>query len=163
MEQGMIQAQAAGHAQIVSLFADLADDPMPAPVQQDVADRTWTMAAFLVGAIARDLLGDPQATERALRRALALARPDQVLVPFLSRPRTPARGLAALTRGETRVLQYLPTNLSTPEIAEELFLSVNTVKTHQRHLYQKLGARSRTQAVRQARAFGLLSSPSGRR
>jgi regulatory LuxR family protein len=41
-------------------------------------------------------------------------------------------------------------------------LSVNTVKTHQRHLYQKLGARSRTQAVGQARALGLLaSSPRG--
>jgi DNA-binding CsgD family transcriptional regulator len=62
----------------------------------------------------------------------------------------------ALTLGEARVLRYLPTNLSAPEIARELHVSVNTVKTHQRHLYQKLGARSRTQAVEQARALGLL-------
>jgi DNA-binding CsgD family transcriptional regulator len=42
---------------------------------------------------------------------------------------------AALTDGETRVLHYLPTNLSAREIAGELYLSVNTVKTQQ-HLYQ---------------------------
>ena len=52
-----------------------------------------------------------------------------------------------LTHGETRVLRYLPTNLTAREIAGELYLSVNTVKTNQRHLYQKLGARSRTPAV----------------
>ena len=46
----------------------------------------------------------------------------------------------ALTRSEARVLHYLPTNLSTREIARELCLSTNTVKTHQRHLYQKFGA-----------------------
>jgi MFS transporter, DHA2 family, methylenomycin A resistance protein len=63
-----------------------------------------------------------------------------------------------LTHGETRVLRYLPTNLTAREIAGELCLSVNTVKTHQRHLYQKLGAHSRTQAVGQARALGLLAS-----
>jgi Bacterial regulatory proteins, luxR family len=57
----------------------------------------------------------------------------------------------------------LDTNLSAREIAGELCLSVNTVKTHQRHLYQKLGARSRTQAVEQARALGLLASFSRRR
>jgi DNA-binding CsgD family transcriptional regulator len=68
---------------------------------------------------------------------------------------------AALTHGEIRVLRYLPTNLSTKEIAGELYLSVNTIKTHQRHLYQKLGARSRSQAVDQARALGLLA-PSSR-
>jgi LuxR family transcriptional regulator, maltose regulon positive regulatory protein len=63
----------------------------------------------------------------------------------------------ALTHGETRVLHYLPTNLSAREIAGELYLSVNTVKTHQRHLYQKLGVSSRSQAVGRARALGLLA------
>ena len=38
------------------------------------------------------------------------------------------------------MLRYLQTNLSAREIAGELSISVNTVKTHQRHLYQKLGA-----------------------
>jgi LuxR family transcriptional regulator, maltose regulon positive regulatory protein len=70
------------------------------------------------------------------------------------RPEAPA-----LTHGESRVLHYLPTNLSAREIAGELYLSVNTIKTHQRHLYQKLGARNRSQAVDQARALGLLAPP----
>ena len=69
----------------------------------------------------------------------------------------------ALTHGQIRVLHYLPTNLSAREIAGELYVSVNTVKTHQRHLYQKLSVRSRSQAVERARAFGLLAPSSRRR
>ena len=72
-------------------------------------------------------------------------------------PGEPALPCEALTRSEVRVLRYLPTNLSTREIAAELYLSMNTVKTHQRHLYQKLGASSRTEAIEQARALGLLA------
>jgi ATP/maltotriose-dependent transcriptional regulator MalT len=63
-----------------------------------------------------------------------------------------------LTEGETRVLRYLPTHLHGTEIAAELHLSANTVKTHLRHLYQKLGAHSRREAVERARVFGLLAS-----
>jgi DNA-binding CsgD family transcriptional regulator len=63
-----------------------------------------------------------------------------------------------LTEGETRVLHYLPTHLRATEIAGELHLSSNTIKTHLRHLYQKLGAHSRREAVERARAFGLLAS-----
>jgi len=62
-----------------------------------------------------------------------------------------------LSQGEIRVLRYLPTNLSTPEIARELSLSVNTVRTHIRHVCGKLGAHGRTQAVTQARVLGLLA------
>jgi LuxR family transcriptional regulator, maltose regulon positive regulatory protein len=67
-----------------------------------------------------------------------------------------------LSQAEVRVLRYLPTKLSAPEIADELYLSVNTVKTHMRHLYDKLGAHRRHEAVEQARALGLLA-PSPRR
>jgi LuxR family maltose regulon positive regulatory protein len=66
-----------------------------------------------------------------------------------------------LSQGETRVLRYLPTNLSAPEIARELSVSVNTVRTHIRHVCGKLGAHGRTEAVTQARALGLLA-PSAR-
>ena len=117
------------------------------PVLDDVeAYRIWVAAAFLLGAIARDTLADPDAAGRIGRVC-----------------NTYARHLGALTHGETRVLNYLPTNLSAREIAGELYLSVNTVRTHQRHVYQKLGARSRTQAVEQARALGLLAPPPRRR
>jgi LuxR family transcriptional regulator, maltose regulon positive regulatory protein len=74
----------------------------------------------------------------------------------------PTSAREALTRSETRVLRYLPTNLSARQIANELYLSVNTVKTHQRHLYQKLGARNRDEAVKRARALGLLAASSCR-
>ena len=62
-----------------------------------------------------------------------------------------------LSHSEARVLRYLPTNLSAPEIAAELCVSVNTIRTHQRHLYAKLGAHRRSQAVEQARLLGLLA------
>jgi LuxR family transcriptional regulator, maltose regulon positive regulatory protein len=65
-----------------------------------------------------------------------------------------------LSQGETRVLRYLPTNLSAPEIARELSVSVNTVRTHIRHVCGKLGAHGRTEAVTQARALGLLAPSS---
>ena len=69
-----------------------------------------------------------------------------------------ARGLREpLSHAEARVLRYLPTKLSVPEIAGELYLSVNTVKTHMRHLYDKLGVHRRHEAVEQARALGLLA------
>jgi LuxR family transcriptional regulator, maltose regulon positive regulatory protein len=55
------------------------------------------------------------------------------------------------------VLRYLPTNLTTPEIARELSVSSNTVRTHIRHLYAKLGAHSRADTVKSARALGLLA------
>jgi LuxR family maltose regulon positive regulatory protein len=59
------------------------------------------------------------------------------------------------------VLRYLPSNLRAPEIAAELYISLNTMKTHTRHIYLKLGVHSRTEAVEKAREVGLLG-PSAR-
>jgi LuxR family transcriptional regulator, maltose regulon positive regulatory protein len=67
-----------------------------------------------------------------------------------------------LTEGENRVLRYLPTHMHASEIAAELYLSANTVKTHLRHLYRKLGAHSRQEAVQRACAIGLLTVSSRR-
>jgi LuxR family maltose regulon positive regulatory protein len=67
-------------------------------------------------------------------------------------------GRWSLTTAELRVLQFLPTHLSFPEIAERLNVSANTVKTHSRAVYRKLDARSRGQAVAQARAAGLIDA-----
>jgi len=71
------------------------------------------------------------------------------------------RLIEPLTDSETRILRYLPTNLSAPEIAGQLSVSVNTVRTHMRHVYEKLGAHRRAGAVERARALGLLA-PSSR-
>ena len=62
-----------------------------------------------------------------------------------------------LSESETRILRYLPTDLSAREIAEELFLSWYTVKTHMRHLYAKLGTHTRHETVQRARTLGLLA------
>jgi LuxR family maltose regulon positive regulatory protein len=151
---------------------------------------------FVVDAIARDLLGETKAAEDDIERALDLAEPDALVLPFLVTParellerhprhRTAHAALLAsvldvlagasvparsrdrsempeeLTESEIRVLRYLPSNLSAPEIAAEVFLSTSTVKTHMRHIYEKLGAHKRTEAVERARDLGLLG-PSAR-
>jgi LuxR family maltose regulon positive regulatory protein len=67
-----------------------------------------------------------------------------------------------LTPGELRVLRYLPTNLTRPEIARELYISVSTVNTHIRHIYSKLGTRDRSSAVTRARELRLLSTATSR-
>jgi LuxR family maltose regulon positive regulatory protein len=78
-------------------------------------------------------------------------------------PRSPANmePTEELTESEIRVLRYLPSNLSAPEIAAEIFLSTSTVKTHMRHIYEKLDAHRRSEAVDRARELGLLG-PSAR-
>ena len=63
-----------------------------------------------------------------------------------------------LSPGELRVLRYLPTNLSRPEIAGELSVSPNTVSAHVRSIYAKLGVRDRSSAVRRARELRLLAA-----
>ena len=63
-----------------------------------------------------------------------------------------------LSPGELRVLRYLPTNLSRPEIASELSVSLNTVSTHVRSIYSKLQVRDRSSAVQRARELRLLAA-----
>jgi LuxR family maltose regulon positive regulatory protein len=63
-----------------------------------------------------------------------------------------------LSPGELRVLRYLPTNLSRPEIAAELSISPNTVNAHIRSIYAKLGVRDRSSAVQRARELRLLAA-----
>jgi LuxR family transcriptional regulator, maltose regulon positive regulatory protein len=186
------------------------DDPQAAlaalaPVQDNpVSEDYWGFSrirADTLEAIARDTLGDPDAADAALQRALDLSKRSGV-TPFLmysasgplerrARQRTGHAALVVETHGplagtqagphygapppsrpeplldplsdsEIRVLRYLPTNLSGPEIAGELYVSYNTVRTHVRHLYAKLGTHGRTEAVARARALGLLA-PSPRR
>ena len=63
-----------------------------------------------------------------------------------------------LSPSELRVLRLLPTNLTRPEIARELHVSVNTVNTHIRSIYSKLGASDRSSAVGRARELRLLAT-----
>ena len=77
-------------------------------------------------------------------------------------PEGPRLPVEPLSGSELRVLRYLPTNLTGPEIAGELYVSANTVKTHLRTLYAKLGTHRRAETVARARDLGLLA-PSARK
>lgn len=140
---------------------------------------------LLTRAQAADALGDSTAAESLLLRALAAARPHHLRRPFLDagawvgrlllhRPAlarehawltgTPAPGRKepvgprpeTLSARERDVLERLAQLMSTEEIAADLHLSVNTVKTHLKSIYRKLAATRRGEAVRRAREFGLL-------
>ncbi|MDV9176308.1 LuxR C-terminal-related transcriptional regulator, partial [Streptomyces sp. W16] len=79
-----------------------------------------------------------------------------------ARPDRSAPGPAEeLSPSELRVLRYLPTNLTRPEIAAELSVSLNTVNTHIRRIYAKLGAGDRSSAVHRGRELRLLSNGRG--
>jgi LuxR family transcriptional regulator, maltose regulon positive regulatory protein len=109
----------------------------------------------------------PELLERQRRHRTAHAALFSEIFDFLAGTKSPGhpnpeRLSEPLTESEIRVLRFLPTNLTQPEIAEELSLSVNTINTHIRHLYTKLAAHRRGQAVERARGLGLLA-PSLRR
>jgi DNA-binding CsgD family transcriptional regulator len=62
-----------------------------------------------------------------------------------------------ITRRELEILELIAQGMSNREIAEKLFVSENTVKTHSSRVFDKLGAKRRTQAVQLGKEFGLLS------
>jgi LuxR family maltose regulon positive regulatory protein len=169
-------------------------------VLADVLDGTAPVIGYvtvvetqLLAALAHRALGDQRAANQGAERALALAEPDRLVLPFamtgagelleaLPRHETAHAALLAdildvvhgaslaandqsptppteeLSPTELRVLRYLPTNLSRPEIASELSVSVHTVNTHVRNIYAKLQASDRSSAVQRARDLRLLST-----
>jgi LuxR family transcriptional regulator, maltose regulon positive regulatory protein len=165
----------------------------------DVLDGTAPVIGYvtvvetqLLAGLAHRELGDQRAANEAAERALTLAEPDRLVLPFamtgsrelleaLPRHETAHAALLAdildvlhgaslaqdqslppqteeLSPTELRILRYLPTNLSRPEIASELSVSVNTVNTHVRNIYAKLQASDRSSAVQRARELRLLSA-----
>ncbi len=71
--------------------------------------------------------------------------------------------LEPLSERELAVLRYLPTMMSNAEIAGEMYVSVNTVKTHLKHVYRKLDVVDRRECVRRARELHLLGAGLGER
>jgi LuxR family transcriptional regulator, maltose regulon positive regulatory protein len=133
----------------------------------DAATPDGVVTAFLFHPPARELF-DRYAPDRSEQAALVAeirrllpAKPKLGVPGGSPRPADSLRLVDPLSKSEIRVLRYMPTNLSTLEIARELSLSVHTVRTHVRHLFAKLGAHGRSEAVAHARALGLLA-PSGR-
>jgi LuxR family maltose regulon positive regulatory protein len=122
----------------------------------DLAERDGVLVWFVLHP-APDLL-ERHARQRTAHAALIAdilsLLAGRTLAPPPAGPRPP---LEALSGSEIRVLRYLPTNLTGPEIAGELYVSLNTVQTHMRHLYAKLGTHRRAETVARARALGLLA------
>jgi LuxR family maltose regulon positive regulatory protein len=104
---------------------------------------------------ARELL--ERYPRQATAHAALLLEILDILAGAPSRTGTAILPLNELSHTELRVLGYLPTNLSRPDIARELRVSVNTVNTHMRNIYSKLGAGNRTEAVERARGLRLLA------
>ncbi len=135
----------------------------------DAATPDGVLATFLFHPPARELLDRyaPDRSEQAALvaeiRRLLLAEPKPGAPEGPPQPADSLRLVDPLSKTEIRVLRYLPTNLSVPEIARELSISVHTVRTHVRHLFDKLGAHGRTEAVERARALGLLTPSPSRR
>jgi LuxR family maltose regulon positive regulatory protein len=82
--------------------------------------------------------------------------------PTVERPADPTL-LEPLSERELAVLRFLPTMMSNAEIASEMFVSVNTVKTHLKHVYRKLDVADRRDCVKRARRLRLLSPRLGDR
>jgi LuxR family transcriptional regulator, maltose regulon positive regulatory protein len=134
--------------------------PAPALLERHARRGTahGALIAEILGLIA-EILGLVAAKSGPDCEGSALPRRARADLPAVSRPLAGPSPwpVEPLSQSEMRVLRYLPTNLSAVEIAGELSLSVSTVRTHIRHLFAKLGAHRRTEAVAQARAVGLLA------
>jgi LuxR family transcriptional regulator, maltose regulon positive regulatory protein len=90
-----------------------------------------------------------------LQRATA-AQPETQGTTAEARAATPATLTDALSDRELQVLRLLNTELTGPEIARHLYVSLNTLRTHTKRIFTKLGARNRAAAVRRGRDLGLL-------
>ncbi|MCP2245837.1 LuxR C-terminal-related transcriptional regulator [Lentzea aerocolonigenes] len=182
-EQAVLRAVVHTHHARVSqarkAVEPLLSGDLPALAVPTVVDG-WLLEAVLV-----DRSGDQRRAHEAVTRALAAAEPVGALRPFLNAGK-PVRDLLArgagrfgrlesfatttmtalpaastastdvLTSRERDLLLELPSMRTTEEIADSLFVSVNTVKTHLRGIYRKLGVNQRRDAVLAARRLGLI-------
>jgi LuxR family maltose regulon positive regulatory protein len=121
----------------------------------DLAELEGIVVPFAVAPVAELL-------ERHPRHRTAHAALLSQILDVLAGSSATTRGTASplrdeLSDAELRVVRFLPSNLKAPEIAAELFVSPNTVRTHLRHIYSKLDAHSRAEAVERARELDLLA------
>ncbi|GAB2809912.1 LuxR C-terminal-related transcriptional regulator [Lentzea nigeriaca] len=177
--RAVVQTHHARAAQARKLVEPLLSGELPALAAPTVVDG-WLLEAVLV-----DRSGDQRRAHEAVTKALAAAEPVGALRPFYNAGK-PVRDLLArgagrfgrlesfatttmtalpaastastdvLTSRERDLLLELPSMRTTEEIADSLFVSVNTVKTHLRGIYRKLGVNQRRDAVLAARRLGLI-------
>ena len=166
-----------GTAPAYAVLARTAADPVAARADAERGVALARRAATILGhaftlAVCGDTLldlgDDTGATMITEARSVLAGCPDpgvarRVLLRIEGRHRLapeplprPVGLVEALTERELAVLRYLPSTLSQRDIASELFVSLNTVKTHCAAIYRKLAVADRAEAVRTARELGLL-------
>jgi DNA-binding CsgD family transcriptional regulator len=129
-----------------------------------IAALKWTEYRFLVIEHSIEIYGGLIAASFAalgIWLGLKLTGPAQKIVvpvpagqPFIPNEKT--RGDLSITRRELEILELIAQGMSNREIAAKLYVSENTVKTHSSRVFDKLGAKRRTQAVQLGKEFGLL-------
>ena len=138
------------------------------PVGIDSMQLQRAFALLLLAPVRRgrgDLAGAQVLVEQAHELIERSADPGSLLPTLLEQaeqavgtaPRRRAEATVPLTERELAVLRLLPTRLSNREIGDELYVSVNTVRTHVQAIYRKLGGSTRAEAVAHARQLGLLA------
>jgi LuxR family maltose regulon positive regulatory protein len=134
---------------LMTMDAALASDALNRAVELAVEDGFVLVFGEEGHAVARQArvvaegLGSPAGT----RLAIGLGAPP---------PSRARAGQLVFSKREETVLRYLPSRLTNREIARECFMSVNTVKTHLKSIYAKLGVSTRSQAIDEARRLNLL-------
>ncbi|MDQ1646351.1 MAG: hypothetical protein QOJ50_2535, partial [Cryptosporangiaceae bacterium] len=132
------------------LGRSFAESPEPESYVRLYLDEGAPMLALLRHAAAAGHTGDRETLQRHARRLL-----DAAMAPAGSA--APQQPLAdPLSQRELQVLQLLDSELTGPEIARDLYVSLNTLRTHTRRIFTKLDATTRAAAVRRARERGLL-------
>ena len=99
---------------------------------------------------------DPRLAETHRRLLAPIFGYDQVPAPAAPRDEAPVLVVEPLTERELEVLTHVSSMMNTAEVASEMYISVNTVKTHLRNIYRKLAAAHRNEAVRRARQLQLI-------
>jgi len=143
-----------------SAFLDLLQKAWAKGQMRLILDEGWRAAKLLNQCCGNSALGDTPSADGSLpayvselQRAFKIE--VQVSVDDIE-PSSAALPLEPLTTKEMRMLALLAEGYSNPALAEKLFVSTNTVRTHLRHIYEKLDVHNRTQAVTVARRIGLL-------
>ncbi|MGN8247050.1 LuxR C-terminal-related transcriptional regulator [Cellulomonas soli] len=129
----------------------------------------FAVCGRLVQARAAVALGDGSLARRLISEATTHLTPDlrdTLVSDFLAEAQSALAMLsvegvsaAALSPAEIRVLQFLPSHLTIPQIGEHLCLSPHTVKSHTLAIYRKLGVCSRDESVERAQRLGLVEAP----
>jgi LuxR family maltose regulon positive regulatory protein len=99
---------------------------------------------------------DPELVNTYRRLLTPILGHDQLPAPVKAPGQAPVLMVEPLTERELEVLTHVSGMLNTAEVADEMYISVNTVKTHLRNIYRKLAAEHRNEAVRRARQLELI-------